>query len=158
MPADTKDLLIKPDASKAVSGETLVVTPASIGFQYLTLKICELSLAESFESETDASELGLVVLGGRCSVESTAGSWTNIGSRANVFDGLPTALYLPIETAFSVSAETDCELALCLSRAEEKFPARLVVPDEIEVEIRGGANATRQINHILKPEFPAQRL
>jgi 5-deoxy-glucuronate isomerase len=158
MPADIKDLLIKPDTSKAVSGETLVVTPASIGFQYLTLKICELSVAESFESETDASELGLVVLGGRCSVESTAGSWTNIGSRANVFDGLPTALYLPIETAFSVSAETDCELALCLSRAEERFPARLVVPDEIEVEIRGGANATRQINHILKPEFPAQRL
>jgi 5-deoxy-glucuronate isomerase len=158
MPADVKDLLIKPDTSKAVSGETLVVTPASIGFQYLTLKICKLSVAESFESETEASELGLVVLGGRCSVESTAGSWTNIGSRANVFDGLPTALYLPIETAFSVSAETDCELALCLSRAEERFPARLVVPDEIEVEIRGGANATRQINHLLKPEFPAQRL
>ncbi len=57
MPPDTKDLLIKPDASKAVSGETLVVTPASIGFQYLTLKIRELSLGESFDSETGASEL-----------------------------------------------------------------------------------------------------
>jgi len=71
---------------------------------------------------------------------------------------LPTALYLPIETEFSVRADTDCELALCFSRAEEKFPARLIAPEEIEVEIRGGANATRQINHILKPDFPAQRL
>ena len=26
------------------------------------------------------------------------------------------------------------------------------------MEIRGGGNATRQINHILKPEFPAHRL
>jgi 5-deoxy-glucuronate isomerase len=26
------------------------------------------------------------------------------------------------------------------------------------VEIRGGGNATRQINHMLSPEFPAQRL
>ena len=59
---------------------------------------------------------------------------------------------------FTVVAETDCEIALCFSRAEEKFPARLITPGEVEVEIRGGANATRQINHILKPEFPAQRL
>jgi 5-deoxy-glucuronate isomerase len=39
-----------------------------------------------------------------------------------------------------------------------KYPARLVTPDEVEVEIRGGGNATRQINHILMPEFPAHRL
>jgi 5-deoxy-glucuronate isomerase len=75
-----------------------------------------------------------------------------------VFKGLPYALYLPIETMFTVRAETDCELALCFCRAEVKFPGRLVTPDEVEVEIRGGGNATRQINHILKPEFPAQRL
>ncbi len=154
----TTDLLIKPAASETVSGETLVVTPESTGYQYLTLRIRKLSRGEKFQSETGASELGLVILGGRCSVESTAGSWPNIGSRAHVFDGLPTALYLPVETEFTVSAETDCELALCLSRAEKKFPARLVTPDDIEVEVRGGANATRQINHILKPEFPAERL
>jgi 5-deoxy-glucuronate isomerase len=75
-----------------------------------------------------------------------------------VFDGLPTALYLPIGTPYTILAETDCELALCFSRAEEKFPAQLVTPDQIEVEVRGGGNATRQINHILTPEFPAQRL
>jgi 5-deoxy-glucuronate isomerase len=113
---------------------------------------------EVFSSETNASELGIVVLGGRCSVKSSAGAWKEFGSRANVFEGMPTALYLPIETEFSVRAETDCELAFCFSRAEEKFPARLIAPEEVEVEVRGGANATRQINHILKPEFPAQRL
>jgi 5-deoxy-glucuronate isomerase len=71
---------------------------------------------------------------------------------------MPTALYLPIQTEFTLLAEADCEVALCFSRAEEKFSAQLVTPDEVEVEIRGGANATRQINHILKPEFAAQRL
>jgi 5-deoxy-glucuronate isomerase len=148
-------LLVKP---VSVTGETLIVTPESTGYQYLTLSIHRLSRGEKFQSETGAAELGLLILGGRCSVESTAGFWRNIGSRRHVFDGMPTALYLPLETAFVVSAETDCELALCLSRAEERYPARLVRPDEIEVEVRGGANATRQINHILKPEFPAHRL
>ncbi len=158
MPQDTKNLLIKPVSSETVSGETLLVTPESTGYQYLTLSIRKLLRGEKFQSETAATELGLVVLGGRCSVESTAGSWSDIGSRAHVFDGLPTAVYLPIETEFTVSAESDCELALCFSRAEETFPARLVTPDDIEVEVRGGENATRQINHILKPEFPGQRL
>ncbi len=158
MPQDTKNLLIKPVFSKTAPGEKLLVTPESTGYEYLTLSIRKLLRGEKFQSETAATELGLVVLGGRCSVESAAGSWFGIGSRAHVFDGLPTAVYLPIETAFTVSAETDCELAFCFSRAEERFPGRLVTPDDIEVEVRGGENATRQINHILKPEFPAQRL
>ena len=158
MPQNNNDLLIKPTASARVSGETLIATPESTGYEYLTLRIRKLSRGEKFQNDTGASELGLVILGGRCSVESVAGCWPNIGSRAHVFDGLPTALYLPVNTEFTVSADTDCELALCLSRAESIFPARLVTPDDIEVEVRGGANATRQINHILKPEFPAQRL
>jgi len=158
MPQDTKNLLIKPTSSKTVPGETLLVTPESTGYQYLTLSIRNLLRGEIFQNETAATELGLVVLGGRCSVKSTAGSWSDIGTRAHVFDGLPTAVYLPIETEFTVTAETDCELAFCFSRAEEAFPGRLVKPNDIEIEVRGGENATRQINHILKPEFPAQRL
>jgi len=158
MPHYPKDLLIKPSSPLSSYAETLVVTPESTGFEYLTFRVRKMARGEKFSSETGAHELGLVVLGGRCSVESTAGSWFDFGSRAHVFDGLPTALYLPVETDFSVLAETDCEIALCFSRAEEKYPARLIAPDEVEVEVRGGANATRQINHILKPEFPAQRL
>lgn len=136
----------------------MVVTPESAGFEYLTLRVRKLLRGEKFSSETGACELGVVILGGRCSVESTAGSWSALGNRAHVFDGMPTALYLPIETEFTVLAETDCEITLCFSRAEEKYPARLITPDEVEIEVRGGANATRQINHIIKPDFPAHRL
>lgn len=154
----TKGLLIKPASSVDSPGDILVVTPESTRFEYLTFRIRKILRGEKFSSETGTSELGIVVLGGRCSVESTAGSWFNFGSRSNVFDGLPTALYLPIETEFTVVAETECEIAFCFSRAEERYPARLIMPDEVEVEVRGGENATRQINHIMKPDFPAQRL
>jgi 5-deoxy-glucuronate isomerase len=34
----------------------------------------------------------------------------------------------------------------------------LVRPEDVELEVRGAGNATRQINHIVKPEFPAERL
>jgi 5-deoxy-glucuronate isomerase len=158
MPPYSGSLLIKPIPSVTESGETMLVTPESTGFEFLTMSIRKLACGERYSSDTAGCELGLVILGGRCSVESMSGSWSDVGSRAHVFDGLPTALYLPIKTEFTVVAETDCEIALCYSRAEEEFPARLITPDEVEVEIRGGANATRQINHILKPEFPAQRI
>ena len=153
-----ENLVVRPVAPIVSSQDTLVATPESTGFDYLTLRIRKLSRGEKFVSETGANELGIVVLGGHCSVNSTAGYWPEFGSRAHVFDGMPTALYLPIHTEYTITAATDCELALCLSRAEEKYEAKLIRPDDVEVEIRGGANATRQINHILKPEFPAQRL
>src|SRR5207247_6772465 len=130
----------------------MLVTPASSGFDYLSVRARRLVKGESFSDETGNNEMGLVVLGGRCSVESSAGSWPSFGDRAHVFNGLPYALYLPIETAFTVRAETDCDLAFCFFPAELKDPARLVTPADLEVEVRGGANATRQINHILKPE------
>lgn len=158
MPSSIKDLLIKPDSLSDSPEETLVVTPESAGFEYLTFRLRKMVRGEKFSSDTGACELGMVVLGGRCSVESSAGSWCDFGSRAHVFDGLPTALYLSIETEFTVTAKTDCEIAFCFSRAEETYPAHLITPDEIEIEVRGGANATRQINHIIKPDFPAQRL
>lgn len=154
----SKDLLIRPTPLDGSSGETILMKPESVGFEYLTFRVRKLAKGEQFSSETEANELGMVVLGGRCSVESSAGSWFHVGRRAHVFNGLPYTLYLPIQTRFTIRAETDCEIAFCFCRAAEAHPAHLVTPEEVEVEIRGGANATRQINHILKPEFPAHRL
>jgi 5-deoxy-glucuronate isomerase len=57
-----------------------------------------------------------------------------------------------------VTADSDCDLAFCYSRAEEQHPAQLVTPDQVSIEIRGGGNATRQIHAMLPPDFPAHRL
>jgi 5-deoxy-glucuronate isomerase len=99
-----------------------------------------------------------VALGGVFSVASTRGDWSPIGGRRTVFDGMPWALYLPLETSFTIAADTDCDLALCYCRATEPHPARVIRPEDSRVEIRGGGNATRQINHFLGAEFPAHRL
>jgi 5-deoxy-glucuronate isomerase len=130
----------------------------SYGFEHLGFRVQKLTRGQEYKEDTAGWELGIVILGGKCTIEASNGRWPGIGERTNVFDGLPYALYLPISTQFTVTAETDCELALCYCHADQKYPPRLVTPQDIEVEIRGGGNATRQINHILKPEFPAQRL
>ena len=137
-----------------VNGEAI----ETFGFEHIGIRIHHLAAGETLEGETGGSEMGIVLFGGRCSVESSAGTWRGIGGRRNVFEGLPHALYLPIHTAFHLTADEACEFACCYAKAERQFAARLVTPDQADIEIRGGGNATRQINGIFKPNFPADRL
>ncbi len=127
-------------------------------FQYLQLEVQRIPTGECLDGNTDSNELALVGLGGKFNLESTGGNWSDIGSRANVFKGMPWAVYLPIRTKFAVKALSDCEIAFCYCRADVSYPATLIQPSNVRVEIRGGANATRQINHIITPEFAADRL
>jgi 5-deoxy-glucuronate isomerase len=127
------------------------VTPETAGWRDLFFGV----RSGSFESETGPAEIALVVLGGRCSVEAEGERW-ELGGRDSVFGGMPWALYLPRDTSYSVSGEA--EVAICGALCGARREPVLIRPEEVEIEIRGAGNATRQINHIVKPEFPAERL
>jgi 5-deoxy-glucuronate isomerase len=130
----------------------------NFGFELLSFSVRKLAQGEQYSANTEGTELGLVVLGGVCSVTSSAGEWKSFGGRKTVFDGLPYTLYLPIQTEFTVTADSDCDLAFCYAKAEQVHPAVLVTPDDVGIELRGGGNASRQINSMIPPKFPAHRL
>jgi 5-deoxy-glucuronate isomerase len=138
-------------------GEWEAVTPQSAGWNYLSFGVWSGPAGGSEELAAHANEVALVPLGGRCRIEALGKSW-ELGGRESVFEGMPWALYLPPGTEYRVHAETDLELAVCGAVCERPFAPTLVAPEDVEIEVRGAGNATRQINHILKPEFPAQRL
>ena len=151
-------LLVPAKQTSEWAGTIMEIAPRESGFAYVTFEVRRLKCGEIHEAETGARELGIVALGGRFSARSSHGSWESVGGRADVFSGLPWALYLPVNSRFTITALTDCDLAFCYCRAENAHPAALISPAGVRVEIRGGANATRQINHILTPEFSAHRL
>lgn len=100
-----------------------------------------------------------MILGGVCSVKSTRGVWPKVGRRPDVFHGMPHAFYLPPNTDFTILARTDpVDLAYGACACTAAHPARLVRPEEVAVEIRGGGNATRQINSLIPPGFDCHRL
>jgi 5-deoxy-glucuronate isomerase len=149
------NLIVHPTRS---DGMLLAVDPDTAGWDLLHFQAWSLEPERSLSRNTGNYELALVVLGGCCSVTSDKGDWQNIGRREHVFAGLPHALYLPRQTEYTITAETHCEIALAWCAADQDYEPQLITPAEIEVEIRGGDNATRQINSIIPPGFPCQRL
>jgi 5-deoxy-glucuronate isomerase len=138
-------------------GEWDVVDPGSASWRFLSFRVERLRNGEQVSRHTGGDEVALVPLGGRCAVESDGERW-ELGERPSVFEGMPCALYLPRDTDYTVSALGEVEVAVSGALADERFEPRLVTPEDVEIEVRGSGNATRQINHIIKPEFPAQRL
>ncbi len=149
-------LLVKPDFSRK---EYITVTPQRAGWKDLSFLAVQLKNGEEWHFQTGENELALVILGGSLDVTSNIGKWEAIGSRKDVFHGLPTTLYLPRNTDFTVKAVNgDADFACGWAKATKDFPARLVKPEEVDIELRGGENVSRQINRMIPPGFPCERL
>lgn len=154
---DQSNLIVHPGNS-ADPGVIVEITPELAGWDYVHFQLRRLSAQRSWTFSTGEYELAIVPLGGRLSVESNRGQWSRIGERDSVFQGLPYALYLPRHTSLTVHAETECEFAVALAPTDQDHPPRLVTPSDVQIEIRGGDNATRQINNIIPAGFPCHRL
>ncbi len=156
MPSSSTSFLIAPDFAH---DEYIRVTPHSAGWEHLSFAARQMNRGDNSDFETGENEFALVVLGGTCRVASNRDAWVDVGRRLNVFTGMPYTLFLPPDTRFTVEATSerlDFAYGWCAARAE--YPARLVGPAEVEIEIRGGGNATRQINKMIPPGFPCSRL
>lgn len=151
------DLLLRSARPDGSPGELIRVTPEGAGWAYTSLIVQRLAPGATWTYATGEDEVALVPLGGACTVTVGDDTWS-IGGRASVFDGPPRSLYLPRDSELTVTAETALELAVCGARADRRHEPVLIAPEEVAVEIRGAGNAARQINHIVKPEFPADRL
>jgi len=137
-------------------GETIVVTPASAGWQYLSFRVIILTAGEQYTVHTGDEEVAIVPLRGAAKLEVDATAFTL--RRSGVFAGPPSLLYAPPSKTIVVTAESAFEFAVGGAPATGKYGVRLIRPKEIKCEIRGGGAARRQVNHILAPPLPAERL
>ena len=135
------------------AGEWTRVTPESAGWRYLTFGVEQIAGAR--EAETGSEEVAIVLLEGRCTV-SVGDRRFELGPRAGVFEELPWTMYLPRETPFRLDGEA--EVAVASAPARRRYEPVLQSPDAVNVEVRGAGNATRQINNMIQPGFPAERL
>src|SRR5687768_1588797 len=156
MSRSSRSLLVR---SPRTQDEVLAhVEPESAGWEHLAFEARRLPAGGQWSWNTGPYELGLIVLGGTCAIASNRGEWPKLGARRDVFDGLPHALYLPRGSELTVTALSPCEIAYGWCAAARDFPARLIAPADVAVEIRGGDNVSRQINSVIPPGFACDRL
>lgn len=145
------------------AGGDVWVDPERAGWRYLSFRTAVLSFGESLPVERPAHEAAIVTIAGGLRADLDGHDPIELPGRASVWDGLPWAVYLPPDVGARVTPLGDralIALAEAPSSGREGVAGGPVVigPSEVNVEIRGAGNATRQINHIIAPDFPADRL
>jgi len=138
------------------------ITTAEAGWNHLNFMARTMKQGQKWVGETGNNEYLFVLLGGDFSAETSAGTWKTTNGRKDVFSGLPHALYLPQHTRFEITpAGSFLDIACGWCIAEQLFPAHYITPSDVAdmgIEYRGGDNASRQINRILPPGSPVNRL
>ena len=134
----------------------LAVDAGSVGWKYLGFELRRLAATETFTLMCADRELAMIPIQGQAIVEAGAQSYEL--SRHGVFTDVGSLLYVPPQTPVHLTATTDFEFSLGSAPAHGGYPVRLFTAEEMKVELRGGANALRQVHHVLAPPLPAERL
>lgn len=147
--------------SKDTGGTGIIaeVDSQTAGWEYLNMQVRRLNKGEVFGGNTGAFEYVHVILGGMCHIQANGQTFERVGRRPNVFSGMPYALYLSRHMDYQITALADgLEVATCWVKTDQDHPLHLITPQECNIEIRGGGNATRQITSIIPPGFDCHRL
>ena len=138
--------------------ELLRVDPESAGWGSLGYSVYQLESGEELRLEEPERELALVTISGG-GVAQAAGQSFQL-ERRGVFEELSPLLYVPPGSPLDLvgGVREAWTLAIGSAPAEGRYPLRLIDPAEVNVEIRGGGAALRQVSHVLAPPLPAERL
>ncbi|MBS3647417.1 5-deoxy-glucuronate isomerase [Pseudaminobacter sp. 19-2017] len=149
-------LLVKPGGT---SGRVTHVTPENAGWTYVGFELLRLKPGESVSAETGSREVCIVFVTGSGSANAGGQAFGSLGGRTSPFDGKPWSLYVPEDSNWSVTAETDLELAVCSAPGlGGRLPPRVIGPDDVKQEVRGKGSNTRYVTNILPEGEPADSL
>jgi 5-deoxy-glucuronate isomerase len=143
-------------ASNHSSGLTFLVRGAEQGLKHIDFGLLHLSAGAEARHQFDGKEAGLIILRGRCTLHCGGETHRGLGEREHVFAGRAAAAYIPPGQAFTLTAETDAEIAVALAPSDRPDAAvRVVRPEEVKVNRRGRANWEREVHDIIDERIEA---
>jgi 5-deoxy-glucuronate isomerase len=141
-------LLVKPHQPDP-QGVTLDITPQSAGWHYVGFRVLHLKAGQTHRAAESERETCLVILSGCVDVAAGSRRFENLGNRQNVFEGMPTSVYVPSGSAYEIAAHGDCQVAVCSAPAAPRGEPALIAPDSVKQEVRGKGTNTRHVRNIL---------
>jgi 5-deoxy-glucuronate isomerase len=138
-------------------GELVSIDPQRAGWRYLSFAVHRLQPGRTLAGGEAGVEAAIVAITGDGALRAGSSS-RRFKGRTSVFENLPWAAYAAPGDPWEVVADSVLDVAVATCPAEAGNESRIVGPPDHPVEIRGGANATRQITHLFDPPFPAGRI
>lgn len=151
------DLLVHPSKPDP-QGRIHAVTPQSAGWTYVGFDVYRLKTGATIAQTTAGREACLVLLSGKARVTAGALDAGAIGGRSSPFESDPWSVYVPAQSEWTLTATTDCEIAVCTAPATGKLPPRVIAPKDVGQETRGVGTNTRYVRNILPESGEAESL
>jgi 5-deoxy-glucuronate isomerase len=129
----------------------LEITPARAGWGFSGLRVLELDAGGAHALDTGDEELVVLPLGGAGAV-TVDGETFMLDGRDGVFAAVTDFVYAPRDARVEIATAGGGRFALPSARAARRLAARHVSADEVEVELRGAGQASRQINNFCGPD------
>lgn len=130
-------------------GKVHDISPASAGWRYVGFSLYHLRAGETASEATGNREVILVMVEGKAAINGADQQWGLLGNRESVFERCaPHCLYLPNNTQWDATAETDCVIAVCSAPGKGGHEARRIGPEGITLTERGKGSNKRYINNI----------
>jgi 5-deoxy-glucuronate isomerase len=150
--------LFRPAGSLTSATDPLVVTPDEAKWDFTGLRVVRLQAGERRTLTQDGFEAAVLPLSGACRVEVGSRSF-HLEGRADVFSRVSDFAFLPAGSEAILISDAGGEFALPTAVATRSLEPAYVPARAVTVEIRGGGQATRQINNFLSADaFEAERL
>jgi 5-deoxy-glucuronate isomerase len=143
----------RPAGTLEAAPDPVRLTPKEAGWEYTGLHVLSLEPGERRRLHFDAEEVLIIPLSGSYRIESDPLS-TDLAGRTDVFGPLTDRVYLGCDVPFELETTTGGEVAVATARAEAGGEAMYLDAGSTSVELRGGGQASRQINGLLTADVP----
>ncbi len=142
--------LYLPAGSAADGIFDLVVTPASAGWGYSSLRVLTLTPSTPVTFETGDQEMIALPLTGGCRVV-VDGRSLRLEGRTGVFAAATDFAYLPRDAGVELVSDGAAVIALPGAKANRRLPFRYGPAAGVPVELRGAGSSSRQVNNFATP-------
>ena len=108
-------------------------------------------------SEKD-KEYGLLILGGKCTVEGDGFKYEKVGKREDVFGGNATCVYVPRNNVFTITACGEVSIAVCKCPSQNDHKPKLINPEDVVAKDMGKPGWQRHAMFILDERTDADQV
>jgi 5-deoxy-glucuronate isomerase len=135
----------------ATAEYALELTPERAGWGFSGLRVLELGAGGAHALDTGEDEVVVLPLEGAAAV-TVDGERFELEGRDGVFAAVTDFVYAPRDARVEVASERGGRFALPSARAANRLEPVHVAAEDVQVELRGAGQASRQINNFCGPD------